>query len=88
MEPLNKEESKETLNDRFSKLRAFNFKIMKSAQGLSEMENIPAYKRREVDLAEVPHSSESFVSRFTLGENEDGKTELKLNNSFLHDNVD
>jgi cell division protein FtsZ len=85
---LNKEESKETLNDRFSKLRAFNFKIMKSAQGLSEMENIPAYKRREVDLAEVPHSSESFVSRFTLGENEDGKTELKLNNSFLHDNVD
>ncbi len=85
---LNKEESKETLNDRFSKLRAFNFKIMKSAQGLSEMENIPAYKRREVDLSEVPHSSESSVSRFTLGEGEDGKTELKQNNSFLHDNVD
>lgn len=85
---LNKEASKETLNDRFSKLRAFNFKIMKTAQGLSDMENIPAYKRKEVELNEVPHSSESSVSRFTLSAGDEGTAELKLNNSFLHDNVD
>lgn len=85
---LNKEASKETLNDRFSKLRAFNFKIMKTAQGMADMENIPAYKRKEIELNEVPHSSESSVSRFTLSEGEQGAAELKLNNSFLHDNVD
>ncbi len=27
-------------------------------------------------------------SKFTLGEGEDGKGELRQNNSFLHDNVD
>ena len=51
------------------------------------MENEPAYKRKQMQLKEVPHSSESQVSRFTLS-SEDGQTEIRPNNSFLHDNVD
>lgn len=64
---------------------------MKSAEGLNELEKEPAYLRRNIRLEDVPHSSETQRSRFTLGENkegEDGKTGLSGNNSFLHDNVD
>jgi cell division protein FtsZ len=71
-----------------SKLKDLSIKI-KSQSGLSELENEPAYKRRNVSLESTPHSSESQVSRFTLSpEGEDKKAEIKPNNSFLHDNVD
>jgi len=60
---------------------------MKSGTGLQELENEPAYKRRQKVLEDVPHSSQSQVSRFTLSF-EDGETEIRPNNSFLHDNVD
>jgi cell division protein FtsZ len=59
---------------------------------LTDMENEPAYKRRNIQLDDVDHSSDSTQSRFTIGdiENEDGekRTGLSDNNSFLHDNVD
>ena len=61
---------------------------MRSTSGLSDLENEPAYKRRQIKLDDVPHSSEENVSRYTLSEDEEQKTKLKDNNSFLHDNVD
>lgn len=73
--------------DRVAKLKELSFKL-KSPNGLSELENEPAYKRRNINLDSTPHSSESQVSRYTLSENEDKKIEIKPNNSFLHDNVD
>ncbi|MBA3705305.1 MAG: cell division protein FtsZ, partial [Bacteroidetes bacterium] len=73
--------------DRVAKLKELSFKL-KSPNGLSELENEPAYKRRNVNLDSTPHSSESQVSRYTLSENEEKKVEIKPNNSFLHDNVD
>ena len=73
--------------ERVAKLKELSFKL-KSPNGLSELENEPAYKRRNVNLDSTPHSSESTVSRYTLTENEDKKVEIKPNNSFLHDNVD
>lgn len=73
--------------DRVAKLKELSFKL-KSPNGLSELENEPAYKRRNINLDSTPHSSESQVSRYTLTENEDKKIEIKPNNSFLHDNVD
>ena len=55
------------------------------------MENVPAYKRRNVELDEVNPSSESDVSKYTLWESEEDnggkRTGLSDNNSFLHDNV-
>jgi cell division protein FtsZ len=53
-----------------------------------DMENTPAFIRRNVTLNPVPHSSESNVSRYTLGTDAENKPEIKSNNSFLHDNVD
>ena len=56
--------------------------------GIREMEREPAYKRRNKKLEDVPHSSETQISRLSLFEDASGKPELKSNNSFLHDNVD
>ena len=55
---------------------------------ITDMEKEPAYKRRNVKLDNVPHSSDNNVSRYTLSSEEDKKSELRQNNSFLHDNVD
>ena len=61
---------------------------LRTPEGLSELENSPAYLRRNIVLNDVTPSSESEISRFTLTENDDKKVEVKSNNSFLHDNVD
>jgi len=86
-EGVEDEEQIRKSQDRILKLKALSLK-MKSPGGISDLENEPAYKRRNIDLDDTPHSSESNVSRFTLSEDEDNKTSLKENNSFLHDNVD
>ena len=59
-----------------------------SQEGVDKMENIPAYKRRNVTLNEVNHSSEIEISRTSLVDEPESKPELRTNNSFLHDNVD
>lgn len=72
--------------ERILRLKELSMKL-KSSNGLQELENEPAYKRKQMALDDVPHSSQSQVSRFTLSFDE-GNTEIKPNNSFLHDNVD
>jgi len=74
-------------DERVNKLKGLS-KQLKSPSHYSDIENVPAYKRREVDLEDQPHSSENKFSRYTLSENEDEKPEIRSNNSFLHDNVD
>ncbi|MBI2269464.1 MAG: cell division protein FtsZ [Bacteroidetes bacterium] len=86
-EKLQQEEQKKKAQERILKLKELSFKL-KTPTGISDMENEPAYKRKNVDLESTPHSSESQVSRYTLSEGEDKKIEIKPNNSFLHDNVD
>lgn len=81
------EELQRKAQERILKLKELSLKL-KTPQGLNEMEHEPAYKRRNINLENVPHSSESQVSRYTLSENEDKKVEIRPNNSFLHDNVD
>ena len=91
-EPVrNPEEQQKRANERIMKLKGLSLKL-RTPSGLSEMENEPAYKRRQVRLDDTPHSSESQVSRYTLSEEEDEdgdkSTGIRPNNSFLHDNVD
>ena len=74
-------------HERIRRLKELSIKI-KSPGGINDLEKEPAYKRRNITLDETPHSSESNVSRYTLSEDEDNKTNLRQNNSFLHDNVD
>ncbi|MFC2110958.1 cell division protein FtsZ [Bacteroidota bacterium] len=84
--PKEEDELARMAQERIRKLREISVKI-KSPGGLSELENQPAYVRRNIQLTDAPLSSESEVSRYTLSEDED-KVEIKQNNSFLHDNVD
>ena len=72
--------------ERILRLKDLSMKL-RTSNGLQEMENQPAYKRKQMQMNDVPHSSESHVSRFTLSLDE-GQTEIRPNNSFLHDNVD
>lgn len=81
------EEIQKKAQERIQRLKELSMKL-KTPQGLNEMEHEPAYKRRNIQLENVPHSSESQVSRFTLTETDDKKVEIRPNNSFLHDNVD
>src|SRR5690554_289479 len=88
---VNVEVANQLNRERLRNLREISERI-KSPQGLSELEKEPAYKRRNVHLDRVAHSSDSDVSRYTLSEerDENGNTRsgLRPNNPYLHDNVD
>lgn len=72
---------------RIKELKNLNVTI-NSPGGIRDLEKEPAYKRRNKKLSDVPHSSESQVSRLTLFEDNSNRTGIRTNNSFLHDNVD
>ena len=82
----NTEIKQENTIERIRTLKNLSYKPL----GIIEMEKEPAYKRKNIKLDFVPHSSDSQVSRYTLSEtgDEENKTEIKPNNPFLHDNVD
>ena len=74
--------------ERIMRLKEMNYR-MNSPSGITDLEKEPAYKRRNVRLDNVQNSAESNVSRFTLSVDEsEKKTELRTNNTFLHDRVD
>lgn len=63
--------------------------LKKSKQEMTKEEfnekwSLPAYLRRGVKMNDVPHSSEPYISKYNL--NDDNN--LLGNNKFLHDNVD
>ena len=72
--------------DRIARLKELSMKL-RTPSGIHDLETEPAYLRKKQALDAAPHSSESQVSRYTLGE-ENGEPQIKANNSFLHDNVD
>lgn len=50
----------------------------------NEKWSLPAYLRRGVKMQDVPHSSEPFISKYNLND----ENNILGNNKFLHDNVD
>lgn len=81
------EEQLRKSKERILRLKDLSMKL-RTTNGLQELENVPAYQRKQMQLQQIQHSSESQVSRFTLTNDEDGETGIRPNNSFLHDNVD
>jgi len=73
--------------ERENRLRAISQQL-RTPSGLTNLEDIPAYKRNEIELDETSHSAENEISTYTLSDGKNNTTELKQNNSFLHDNVD
>lgn len=54
---------------------------------VAQMENTPAYARRNVELEDIEKVEKSRSSRYTVSMDDDGPI-IQRNNSFLHDNVD
>ncbi|MBS7566304.1 cell division protein FtsZ [Mucilaginibacter sp. Bleaf8] len=79
------EEQLRKSRERILRLKDLSMKLRTG--NIQEMENIPAYRRKEIALQQTPASNESQISKFSLSDN-DGNTEIRRNNSFLHDNVD
>lgn len=71
--------------ERKSRLEAFNY-TFKHAQS-TMLEREPAYRRQGIEVETGNYSDKSAVGRMMLSGNAD-QTEIKTNNSFLHDNVD
>lgn len=77
---------KERAAERRRKMKDFNYKFNSSK--IDDFEKVPAYKRQGVDLKEAKHSSDSDMSRTSIGLDDNDDVQLRRNNSFLHDNVD
>jgi cell division protein FtsZ len=73
--------------DRVEKLRQLSMKL-KTPGGLADLENEPAFRRRNVELSDEKPSEDTRISRYTLSNDEEEGTTLRSDNSFLHDNVD
>jgi cell division protein FtsZ len=74
--------------ERMENVKRLSIKL-KTPSPVSDLESVPAFRRRNVHLEHVDLSSENNISRYTLSENADDKSlEILPNNRFLHDNVD
>lgn len=73
--------------ERIARIKKISLKL-KTPSGIADLEDEPAYKRRNIQLDDVEPSDGNNSSRMSLGENEEGKSGLSNGNSFLHDNVD
>ncbi|MVN90114.1 cell division protein FtsZ [Mucilaginibacter aquatilis] len=79
------EEQLRKSRERIMRLKDLSMKLRNG--NIQELENVPAYKRKEISLQQPAASNESSISKFSLSDNE-GNPEIRRNNSFLHDNVD
>jgi cell division protein FtsZ len=63
------EEQKRALEERAERLRRLSFNI-KGGDGADDMENVPAYMRRNVDLPSTNGSNDTYLSGYSVGVNE------------------
>lgn len=80
------EEQMRKNKERINRLKELSMRL-RTPNGLTDLETEPAYLRKKQALDNLPHSSESQVSRYTITE-ENGQAQIRPNNPFLHDNVD
>ena len=73
-------------DERRLKFQTFNYKFNSSQ--IDEYEKEPAYKRQGVELTDSKLDSETKVSRTSVASDDNEDTQVRSNNSFLHDNVD
>ncbi|WP_224483866.1 cell division protein FtsZ [Robertkochia aurantiaca] len=89
IDPMNssiEESLKKRAEERRRKLKDFNYKFHNNSARIDEIEKQPAYKRMGIDLEERKPGNES--SRMSVNTDSNDETQLRSNNSFLHDNVD
>ncbi|MDP4282224.1 MAG: cell division protein FtsZ [Bacteroidota bacterium] len=80
-----------TQNDRVQKLKALSEKLKSHVNletNLQEIEDVPAYKRRNIELSDIHPSSESQAANYSISGNSDKQVEIKTENPYLHKKVD
>lgn len=82
-----KETATKENEERKDHLKKFNHAFKHSVNKIDELEKQPAYRRIGLEL-DQPTSSESNESRLSVDSDKNDDTQLRSNNSFLHDNVD
>jgi len=80
------EEQQKRSQDRLSRIQKYTERL-KKIDDIQDLENEPAYIRRNIELDDSKPSESDNNSKFSVSKSEDG-TSLNSNNSFLHDNVD
>jgi cell division protein FtsZ len=76
------DEQKRKQLERVAKLRSISFNV-KNMDNNQEIENVPAYLRRNVDLDNGSGSAEQFYSSYTVGNHQNNKVEINTINTFL-----
>ena len=86
---LTQVEQQRRTQERLERIRNYTSHL-NSAEGLSELEREPAFKRRKINLDDNVSSSSDTTSRYEVSDpkDSDNNTTLRGTNSFLHDNVD
>lgn len=78
------------LVDRKKILNQLSYRSL-NKQNMNELENVPAYKRKqiEIDNANLPSTKNDYMSKYSISEDElNSRPEVRKNNNFLNDNVD
>jgi len=73
-------------NDRRKKLKSLSIKLSAVDKDVKELESEPAFKRKNIQLDDIPHSSETNISTMMLDETA-SQSGIKRN-SWLHDQPD
>ncbi len=74
------EEQKRALEERADRLRRMSFNFQ-GAENTNDLENVPAYMRRNTNLEDENHSSDKFLSGYSV--NDDKKGNISTINTFL-----
>ncbi|SFD13085.1 cell division protein FtsZ [Chitinophaga sp. CF118] len=76
------EEQKRKQAERVAKLRSISFNV-KGIDNATELENVPAYIRRNIDLDNGSGSAENFYSNYTVTDSHNNQAEINTINTFL-----
>jgi cell division protein FtsZ len=79
------------LRETHEKLKERGYLSISGDDEIEELENVPAYVRKQIPIDQQKHSEDQEVSRYRLtdeGGDEEGGPKLRPDNSYLHDNVD
>jgi cell division protein FtsZ len=78
------EEQKRALEERAERLRRLSFNV-KATESHDDMENVPAYVRRNMQLDNNTPSSETYYSGYSVGvnDNKNSQGSIQTINTFL-----
>jgi cell division protein FtsZ len=88
-DPVKREERVKKLKEAHERLKKAGYTSNSGNDTIEQLENEPAYLRKNVKISPEKPSESSSVSKFKLSDDEDeGGPKLREDNSYLHDNVD